>query len=129
MKTLSVRELASGVSQALHDVEDSPVLILNRNEPAAWIVSADSVARAADEDALAGRLYQHALQVVAAQLFDEQVLTMGQAAHVAHLSVSQFMELCARLEIPVIRESRTRSRDRVAAYESLSDEIPVPAEG
>ena len=107
-KTVSVGQLGhGGASRAIREAQDAPVLVSKENRPAAWILSAAKlaeVAAARGDDAAA--IYQRALEVLAAEHYRQGVLTLGQAARLAGLSLSDFIDLCGRLQIPILWPSR-----------------------
>ena len=105
-KTFSVADLAhGGISRALREAQEAPVLISKGNRPAAWIFSAERLAQLAaarGEEAAAG--YQRALELLAVELYRTQELTLGQAAKLAGLHLSDFIDLCSSMRVPVLWE-------------------------
>jgi hypothetical protein len=105
VKTVSVGELShNGVSKVVSAAESEPVLISKNNEPAVWMISARQLARVAGGHEGGEGLYANALRFLAVDLFDRGALSMGQAARLAGLSLGDFIDLCARLEVPTLRE-------------------------
>ena len=105
-KTFSVADLThGGVSRALRAAQEAPVLISKDNRPAAWIFSAQRLAQLAaarGEEAAAG--YERALELLAVELYRTQELTLGQAAKLAGLHLSDFIDLCSSMQVPVLWE-------------------------
>jgi hypothetical protein len=106
-KTVSVGQLGhGGASRAIRAAEDSPVLVSKENRPAAWLVSAEQIARvAAARGQEATDIYQRALELLAIEMYRDGTLTIGQGAKLAGLVLSDFIDLCGRLEVPVLWES------------------------
>jgi hypothetical protein len=104
-KTVSVAALGhGGASRAIRDAQREPVLVSKENRPAAWIVSADALAGAAAARGVAPEVYQHALELLAVDLYRQETLTLGQAAKLVGLPLSDFIDLCSRLRVPVLWE-------------------------
>ncbi len=116
MKTVSVREMNENASDALQEARRQPVLIRQRDLPAVWMVSADEVARLAQQATGDLELYQAALEIIAVHLFDEDTLSMGQAARLLGISMEAFIELCFRLEVPVLRESEQSIEEQIDSF-------------
>jgi hypothetical protein len=105
-KTFSVAELGhGGASRALRAAEQGLVLVSRRNRPAAWLVSAEKLAQVAmvlgSEQADA---YRRVLQLLAVELYRDDLLTLGQSATLAGLVLSDFIDLCGRLDVPILWE-------------------------
>lgn len=84
MKTVTVRELShEGASKVIRAAQSEPVLVSKNNQPAVWMISADAVARVAEQQPDDQGMYRSTLQVVAVDLFDHGVLSMGRAARLA----------------------------------------------
>jgi predicted HTH domain antitoxin len=115
MKTLTIGEVCrDGVTKAVRTAEQEPVLIRRGDKPAVWMVSARDVARIAVESG--GDTSRAALEIVAARLFGDTVLTMNQAAQLAGLTLNDFLTLCDRLHVPVVQEQeQTESGEREPA--------------
>ena len=118
MKTLSVKDLyREGASRAVRAAEEEPVLISKNNEPAVWMIGSRALARVAAAGGADADLYRSAMQTLAVKLFDWGVLSLGRAAAMAELSLTDFMELCGTLRIPVFREPREGLEDEVNALD------------
>jgi predicted HTH domain antitoxin len=115
MKTLTIGEVCrDGVTKAVRTAEQEPVLIRRGDKPAVWMVSARDVARIAVESG--GDTSRAALEILAARLFGDAVLTMNQAAQLAGLTLNDFLTLCDRLHVPVVQEqAETESGEREPA--------------
>jgi len=55
-------------------------------------------------------------EINAVHLFDEDTLSMGQAARVLGISLEAFFELCFRLEVPVLRESGRSIEEQIDSF-------------
>ena len=108
-KTVSVAELAhGGASRAIREAQREPVLVSRRDRPSAWIISADRLAEvAAARGADTSELYRRALDLIAVESYRDGTLTLGQAARLVGVPLSDFIDLCGRLHVPVLWESDT----------------------
>ena len=106
VKTLSVAQLAhGGASRAIREAQKEPVLVSKENRPSAWIVSAERLAQvAAAHGAEAADTYQQALALIAVELYREATLTLGQGAKLAGMALSDFIDLCGSLHVPILWE-------------------------
>ena len=119
-KTMSVAQLGhGGASRAIREALAEPVLVSKENRPAAWLVSAEQLARIAAASGDGGDAYRHALTLVATELYRQGTLTLGQAARVAGLDLGAFIDLCGRLRIPVLWESEGGLAADVDALDEL----------
>ena len=105
-KTVSVAELGhGGASRAIRAAQQEPVLVSKENRPAAWILSAERLAQvAAAHGPEPAELYQRALELVAIELYRTEALTLSQAAKLAGLPMADFIDLCGRLQVPILWE-------------------------
>ncbi|MGH2560390.1 MAG: UPF0175 family protein [Thermomicrobiales bacterium] len=104
-KTISVAQLGhGGASRAIREAQDEPVLVSKENRPAAWIFSAERLAEVAAARETELDVYDHALDLLAVELYEHETLTLGQAAKLAGLSLHEFINLCGRLNVPVLWE-------------------------
>ena len=77
-KTFSVGELGhGGASRAVRAAQQEPVLVSKENRPAAWILSAEKLAEVAAARGVAPDVYQHALELLSVELYQDEVLTIG----------------------------------------------------
>jgi hypothetical protein len=106
VKTVSVADLShGGASRAVRDAQQEPVLVSKDNHPAAWLVSASELARVAKARRTNADVYQRALELLAIDLYQKEVLTLGRASKLAGMSLGDFIDLCGRLNVPVLWES------------------------
>ncbi len=123
-KTVSVADLGHGrASRAIRDAQQEPVLVSRENRPAAWIVSADKLMQVAAARGVDLDVYQQALELLAVDLFGHEVLTLGQAARLAGLSLGEFIDVCGRLYVPVLWETKEGLEAEVAAAAALAEEV------
>jgi hypothetical protein len=107
-KTVSVAELGhGGASRAIRAAQDEPVLVSKENRPAAWIVSAQKLAEVVAARGIGSDVYQRALELIAIDLYRDEILTLGQAAKLAGLPLGDFIDLCGRLHVPVLWEPKS----------------------
>jgi predicted HTH domain antitoxin len=126
MKTLSVAEVSrEGVTKALRAAEAEPLLVRRGDEPVVWMVSAREIARLAEQSG--GDVAQTALQAIAVHLFDEGALSMGQAARLLGMRLDDFIALCDRLQVPVLREPESGIDAEVDAFDSWLRSIQTDA--
>ncbi len=101
-KTVSVAQLGHGRAfQVVRDTQREPVLVSKENRPAAWIVSAEALAQVAAVRGVEPDVYHQALELLALDLYRDQVLTLGRAARLAGLPLGDFIDLCGRFQVPV----------------------------
>ena len=105
-KTISVAELGhGGASRAIRAAQEGPVVVRKESRPAAWIVSAEKLARVVvARGAESAEAYQRVLELIAVELYGAGSLTMGQAAKLSGLALGDFIDLCGRLQVPVLWE-------------------------
>ncbi len=119
-KSVSVAELGhGGASRAIRTAQDEPVLVSKENRPAAWIVSAERLAEVAAARGVAPDVYERALELIAVDLFTGEVLTLGQAARLAGMSLADFADLCGRLHVPILRPAAGELAADVEALDAL----------
>ena len=123
-KTVSVGALAhGGASRAIRDAQVEPVLVSKDNRPVAWILSAQKLAEvAAAEGEGTAAAYRHALELLAINLYRDEVLTLGQGAKLAGISLSDFIDLCARLQVPVLWEAEPGIEAELKAAAAMSSD-------
>ena len=121
VKTISIAELDKrGAADAIQDAEKAPVLISKENRPAAWIVSAERLAEVAAARDVSNGIHERALELLAVELYRDNVLTLGQGATMAGLSYDAFVDLCGRLHVPILWPSERNLQEEVSAMESSS---------
>jgi predicted HTH domain antitoxin len=120
VKTVSVAELGHGrASRAVHDSAREPVLVTRENKPVAWIVSAAAVAEVAAARGVETDVSQHALELLAVELYRQEVLTLGQAARLVSMSLGEFIDLVGRLRVPVLWEPEGGIDQEVESFSRL----------
>jgi hypothetical protein len=129
VKTVSVAELGhGGASRAVREAQHEPVLVSKENRPAAWIVSARDVAQAAAARGVEPDVYQRALELIALDLYQREVLTLGQAAKVAGMAFGDFIDLCGTFHVPVLWEPKTGLEAEVHAMEAVLTDVDTPVD-
>lgn len=119
-KIVSVAQLGhGGASRAVREAHDEPVLVSRENRPAAWVVSADQLARVAAVHDGGGDAYERTLALVATELYRQGTLSLGQAAKLTSLALGDFIDLCGRLRIPVLWEPEHGVAADVEALEAI----------
>lgn len=104
-KTISVEQLDhGGASRAIREAQDEPVLVSEKDRPAAWIVSADRMAEVAAARGAESDAYERALELFAVKLYEHGGISLGRAAKLAGLGLHDFIDLCGRLGVSVIWE-------------------------
>jgi hypothetical protein len=123
-KTVSVAELGHGqASRAIREAQQEPVLVSKENRPAAWIMSAEKLAEvAAAHGPGAADTYQLALELFTVELYRDATLTLGQGAKLAGLALGDFIDLCARLGVPILWDSDSGLDRDVEAAAAMSGE-------
>ncbi|HET8523147.1 MAG TPA: UPF0175 family protein [Thermomicrobiales bacterium] len=120
-KTVSVAQLNhGGASRAIRDAEHEPVLVTKENQPAAWIISSDRLAEAAAANGQNPDAYHTALEAIALKLYDDETLTLSQAAKLAGLSLHDFIDLCGLARIPILRGTAAEILADVEALSRIS---------
>lgn len=124
-KTVSVGALGhGGASRAIRDAQEGPVLISKENRPIAWLLSAQKLAElAAAQGEEAATAYRHALELLAIGLYRDGVLTLGLGAKLAGLPLADFIDLCGRMQVPVLWEPEGGVEQELAAAASMSAEV------
>jgi predicted HTH domain antitoxin len=110
MKALSIRELKNNPSAALRQAQaDDLVVVMNRQQPQALLVD---LARLGGAD-LAGVKF-----ALAVTLFRQGQVSLGYAARVAGLSVSDLIERFGRMGIPIVTVDDRELDHELAAIET-----------
>ena len=122
-KTVSVTELGHGrASRAIRDAQQEPVLVSKENRPAAWIVSAERLAQvAAARGGEAADTDQRVLDLIAVELYREALVTLGQGAKLAGMSLADFIDLCTQLHVPILWETADGLAADVQAAVAIAD--------
>ena len=98
MHTTNVRELKKNPSLALRRAREGPVLILKGNEPDALLIHLDKSLT----DTEAGMR-----PALAASLYNGGSVSLGKAAKISGLSLSEFVEHLGSLGIEIVRHDET----------------------
>jgi len=93
MYTTNVRNLKKNPSEALRQAETSPVLVLKSSTPNALIIHLDTPLESTKN------MLNPAL---ASSLFKDKVLSLGAAAKISGLSLSDFIDHLAELDIDIV---------------------------
>lgn len=93
MYATNVRNLKRNPSEALRHAELEPVLILKGNQPNALLLNLKSSL---------GELGDQLKPALAASLFKDRVLSLGVAAKISGLSLSEFIDHLTQLDIDVV---------------------------
>lgn len=106
VKTISIEELGrGGASRAVRDAREAPVLISKADRPVAWLISAEKLAEAAaGHGPAAAAAYQRALELFAVELFDTETISLERGAKLAGLSLDEFIDLCGKVGVSILRE-------------------------
>ena len=102
MHTTNVRELKKNPSLALRRAREGPVLILKGNEPDALLIHLDKSLT----DTEAGMR-----PALAASLYNGGSVSLGKAAKISGLALSEFVEHLGRLGIEIVRQDETTSNE------------------
>jgi hypothetical protein len=104
-KTVTVKDLAGAAEQAIEEAGSEPVLVRKDGRPAAWLLSAPRLAEvAAARGADAGAMYEQALDLLAVELYRQAVISLEQGATLAGIALHDFIDLCSRLNVPILWE-------------------------
>ncbi len=102
MYATNVRNLKKNPSEALRQAEKSPVLVLKGNTPNALIVHLDNSLEST----------KNTLNpALASSLFKDKVLSLGAAAKVSGLSLADFIDHLAELDINIVTEDQQTAHE------------------
>ena len=93
MYTTNVRNLKKNPSEALRHSEKSPVLVLKGNTPNALIIHLDTSLE---------KTKSMLNPALASSLFKDKVLSLGAAAKISGLSLSDFIDHLSELDIDIV---------------------------
>ncbi len=96
MKTVNVSGLKNNPSEALRQARDDLVLVMNRNNPDALMISLKKTSTA---DLPGVRV------ALATALFKDGELSLARSSRVAQMTLEDFIAHISRLGIPVIEQS------------------------
>ena len=111
MYATNVRNLKRNPSEALRHAEQEPVLILKGNEPNALLVNLKQSIN---------NTCEQLRPALAASLFKDRVLSLGAAAQVSGLSLSEFIEHLTQLDIDLVIPDAQTSKEMDALESWLS---------
>lgn len=95
VKAVRVRDLKDNPTKALRAAREEPVLVLNRDQPEAVILSIRDL----------GPETENVRVSLARALYDANVLSLGHAARLSGLPLPEFIEHLGSYGIPVFRQS------------------------
>ncbi len=101
MDVYNVRQLKNNPSEALRSATRGPVLVMKGDHPAAWILP-PGLAEGEPETA-------DLRLALAAALFREHALSLGRAAQLAGISLSEMISHLSRLGISINDEGDTKA--------------------
>jgi len=102
MFATNVRNLKKNPSLALRKAEQEPVLVLKGDQPNALIIHLDASAMGKEQ------LFRPA---VAASLYKDKTLSLGAAARLSGLSLSQFVDHLSGLGIDLVQMDETTDQE------------------
>lgn len=105
MKAVRVRDLKDNPTKALRAARAEPVLVLNRDDPEAMILSLRNL----------GPESKNVRLSLARALYDADVMSLGQAARLSGLPLERFVEDLGAHGIPVFRQTVTELRRDIEA--------------
>ena len=102
MHTTNVRELKKNPSRALRLAKDGPVLILKGNEPDALLIHLDKSLTETESGVR---------PALAASLYGSGGVSLGKAAKISGLSLSEFVDHLGNLGIEIVRRDETTNNE------------------
>ncbi len=109
MEVVNIRGLKHNPAEALRKARHEPVVVMNRDKPDALLVHLD------DDKLLTMPGVKMALAIA---LFKDGHLSLGRAAKVADITLSEFMQQVSRLGIPVVRCSAEETHQELETLET-----------
>lgn len=123
-KTVSVAELnEERVRCAIEDAKREPLLVRDEGRPAVWIVSAEALTQVAAAQGVAPDVYQRTLELLAVDLYRQETLTLAQGAALVGMHLSDFIDLCSRLGVPILWDTGEDLTAEVEAVKALVNPI------
>lgn len=109
MQTFTIRDLRDRTGELVRDAEAGKLSVVTKHgQPVFVAVPFDEV------------LLREGVNVaLAVKLFDEEAITLGQAAKLAGMTLVAFTEECSAREVPVVRHSPEDLQRELAAYDEL----------
>jgi len=111
MFATNVRNLKRNPSEALRHAELEPVLILKGNEPNAMLFNLKTSL---------GDVKEQLKPALAASLFKDRVLSLGAAAQISGLSLSEFIDHLTQLDIDLVVADQQTAQELKVLDEWLS---------
>ena len=102
MHTTNVRELKKNPSRALRLAKDGPVLILKGNEPDALLIHLDKSLTETESGVR---------PALAASLYGSGGVSLGKAARISGLSLSEFVDHLGNLGVEIVRRDETTDNE------------------
>ena len=96
MRTVGIRELKDNPTRAVRAARERPVLITNRDDPEALLLSLHNLGEHEPDVRL----------TLAATLYVQAGMSLGRAARLAGTTIEEFINNLASRGIPVLRASR-----------------------
>jgi predicted HTH domain antitoxin len=96
MRSVGIRDLKDNPSRAMRAAREQPILITNRDDPEALLLSLRGLAEHEPDVRL----------TLATALFDQADMSLGRAARLAGVSVEAFIAHLGSRGIPILRQSR-----------------------
>jgi len=109
MKTVNVRQLKNNPSDALRMARKAPVVVMNRDQPEAVLFHLD-------KDGLLGE--PGVRLAIATDLYKSGSISLGKAAKVSGLALTEFIQEMANAGIPVIRGNAKTLREEITNLEA-----------
>lgn len=113
VKAVRVRDLKDNPTKALRAAREGPVLVLNRDEPEAVILSIRDLGPETENLRLS----------LARALYDGDALSLGQAARLAGLPLVEFIEHLGLYGIPILRQTPEELQQDLEVLEKSSGPV------
>lgn len=109
METFTIRDLRERTGELIRDAEAGKLsLVTKHGQPVFLAVPFDET------------LIKEGVRIdLALKLFDEDVISTGQAAKLAGVSLSEFLEICSAQGIPVVRYGAEELEKELKAIDEL----------
>lgn len=108
MKQVGIRELKDNPTRAVRAARQGPVLITNRDDPEAILLSLRNLGEH-EPDVRLG---------IATALYEQEALSLGRSASLAGMTIERFMEHLGSRGIPVFRTTPTDLEGDIASLRS-----------
>ena len=104
-------------ARAVRDAEREPVIVTNRNEPDVVMVSARRLFELGASVTDEAQLYQSVRRLLAVDLYQRDVLSLGRAAKFAGMPLADFIQFCGRMLVPVLAAPESGPGAEADAFE------------